>query len=265
MNRVIPGICMAVGWILLLFMGNVAFFWGFALVGTILALHEFFRMVIPALSGVRLFATIGSCLFPVLGAFWGNGDLVLGGVIVSLLLVLAIALHGFGTMEDTLRYLTCGGFAAVYIGLCLAHMVLIRHLPQGSLWLTMLVGIVAGSDTGAYYAGRAFGKRKLFPLISPKKTMAGVVGGMLAGIAVAEGINLLLPEKRAAVSLGVAAALLVVVGIAGDLTESLIKRSVGVKDSGTILFGHGGILDRIDSLLLTAPILYFLLHFGILR
>lgn len=265
MNRVIPGVCMAAGWLLLLFAGNVQLFWSFALLGTIVALHEFFRMVIPALTGVRLFATIGSCLFPVLGAFWGSCDVVLGGVFASLLLVVAISLHGFGKMEDLLRYATSSGFALIYIALCLAHMVLIRHLPQGAFWLTMLVGIVAGSDTGAYYAGRAFGKRKLFPLISPKKTVAGGVGGLLAGIAVAEGINLLLPEKIAPLPLAIAAALLIVVGIVGDLTESLIKRSVGVKDSGTILFGHGGILDRIDSLLLTAPVLYYLLSFGILR
>lgn len=265
MNRVIPGLCMAVGWLLLLFAGNVVLFWGVALVGTMLALHEFFRMVMPPLTGVRLFTTIGGCLFPVLGAFWGSCDVVLGGVVASLLLVVAISLHGYGKMEDVLKYATSSGFACVYIALCLAHMVLIRHLPQGAFWLTMLVGIVAGSDTGAYYAGRAFGKRKIFPLISPKKTVAGVVGGMFAGIAVAEGINLLFPQTIAPVPLAVAAGLLIVVGIAGDLTESLIKRSVGVKDSGTILFGHGGILDRIDSLLLTAPILYYLVYFGILR
>ena len=265
MNRLIPGLCMAVGWLLLLFAGNVVMFWGVALIGTILALHEFFRMVLPAVTGVRLFATIGSCLLPVFVTFFGGGDVVLGGVVASLLLIVAISLHGFGKMEDVLRYATSSGFASVYIALGLAHMVLIRHLPQGDFWLTMLVGIVAGSDTGAYYAGRTFGKRKLFPLISPKKTVAGGVGGMLAGIAVAEGINLLLPERIAPLPLAVAAALLIAIGIAGDLTESLIKRSVGVKDSGTILFGHGGILDRIDSLLLTAPILYYLLYFGILR
>jgi phosphatidate cytidylyltransferase len=128
----------------------------------------------------------------------------------------------------------------------------------------MLIAVVAGSDTGAYYAGRAFGGRKLFPQISPKKTVAGGIGGLVAGIAFAEGVNLLFPGNVDFFSLFVAAALLIVVGIAGDLTESMIKRSMGVKDSGTILFGHGGLLDRIDSLLLTAPVLFYLLHFRIL-
>ena len=95
--------------------------------------------------------------------------------------------------------------------------------------------------------------------------MAGGVGGLLAGIAAAEVLNLLFPVQVNPFVLLVAAALRVVIGIGGDLTESMIKRSVGVKDSGTILAGHGGILDRIDSLLLTAPVLYYLLHFGLLE
>lgn len=264
MNRVIPGVCMAVGWILLLFAGTIELFWAVAVVGTILALYEFFRMVMPTLVGAPLFIAISCCLCPVVATFFGRCDFVLAGVIASLLLVTAISLHGFGRMQDVLKYATSSGFATIYIALCLAHMVLIRHLPQGAFWLTMLVGIVAGSDTGAYYAGRAFGKRKLFPLISPKKTVAGGVGGILAGIATAEGINLLFPEKAEPLTLAVAAIGLIGIGIAGDLTESMIKRSVGVKDSGTILFGHGGILDRIDSLLLTAPVLYYLLYLGIL-
>jgi len=130
--------------------------------------------------------------------------------------------------------------------------------------LILLIAIVAGSDTGAYYAGKTFGKRKLFPQISPKKTIAGGVGGLVFGIAAAEGINLLFPEKTDPLLLLPVAALLIVVGIVGDLTESMIKRSVGVKDSGTILLGHGGLLDRIDSLLLTGPVLYYLLRLGVL-
>lgn len=264
MSRVIPGILMAGGWLLLLFLGSAELFWAIVVGGACVALYEFFRMTMSSLHGWRLLVTIGSCLFPVLAAFFGHNDAVQAGMIASLLVFMAVALHGYGVMDDVLKYASCSGFACIYISLCMAHVVLLRFLPQGAFWLTMLVGIVAGSDTGAYYVGKTFGQRKIFPQISPKKTMAGGVGGLVAGVAVAEGINLLFPEKADPVGLFFVAIVLILIGIAGDLTESMIKRSVGVKDSGTILFGHGGILDRIDSLLLTAPVLYYLLYFGIL-
>jgi phosphatidate cytidylyltransferase len=265
MNRVIPGILMAAGWFLLLFQGSVLLFWAVITCSTCVALHEFFCMVMASLRGWRLYATIALCLFPVLAASTGQSDAVLAGMVASLLTLMMLALHGYGTIDDVLKYTSCSGLACVYISLCIAHIVLIRFLPQGAFWLTMLVGIVAGSDTGAYYAGRAFGRRKLFPQISPKKTVAGGIGGVLAGVAVAESISLFFPTNADPIILCIVAVFLIVIGIAGDLTESMIKRSVGVKDSGTILFGHGGLLDRIDSLLLSGPVLYYFLHFGILR
>jgi phosphatidate cytidylyltransferase len=264
MNRVIPGVLLAGGWFLLLFLGSPQLLWGVVAGGAAIALHEYFRMTCASLVGASLWATIACCLLPVLCAFTGASDAVLAGVVGSLLAVVAMALHGYAAISDVFRYVSCSGFASLYISLCLAHVVLIRFLPQGPLWLTLLVAVVAGSDTGAYYAGRAFGRRKLFPQISPKKTVAGGVGGLVAGMVAAEIVNLLFPVKANPGVLLLAAGLLIVVGIAGDLTESMIKRSVGVKDSGTILFGHGGLLDRIDSLLLTAPVLYCLLRFGVL-
>lgn len=264
MNRVIPGAFMVAGWLLLLFWGTAEFFWGVAIAGTVVALIEFFRMVLPKLTGMPLYLSVSCCQLPVFATFYGRGDVVLAGVMASLLAVVALALHRFGRVNDTLDYMTACGLAILYVALCLAHIVLIRHLPDGAFWLTMLVGIVAGSDTGAYYAGRAFGQRKLFPIISPQKTVAGVVGGMFAGVIAAEVISLLFSKNVNPFILAVVAMGLIAIGIAGDLTESMIKRSVGVKDSGTILFGHGGILDRLDSLLLASPVLYYLLHFGIL-
>jgi phosphatidate cytidylyltransferase len=255
---------MAGGWLLLLFWGSAALFWGIGVCGALIALYEYFRMTCPTLAGGRLVATILVCLLPVLAALSGTAEIVLAALIASLLAVVTLALQGYTVLSDVFRYITCGGFASLYVGVCLAHVILIRFLPQGPFWLTLLIAIVAGSDTGAYYAGRAWGKRKLFPQISPKKTVAGGVGGLVTGIIAAECINLLFPEKADPLALLLAAGLLIVVGIAGDLTESMIKRSVGVKDSGTILLGHGGLLDRIDSLLLTGPVLYYLLRFNLL-
>ncbi|MGD9948618.1 MAG: phosphatidate cytidylyltransferase [Desulfobulbus sp.] len=265
MNRVIPGVLMAVCWFMLLFLGTPLLFWSVGLIVAGIALHEFFRMSCASITGIRLCATVVACLFPILTVFNGHVELLPVGLFAALLAIVTLALHGYGKVEDVLRYLTCGGFAALYISGCLAHLVLLRFLPQGPYWLALFIAMVAGSDTGAYYAGKTFGRRKLFPLISPKKTIAGGVGGILTGVVAAEGMNFLFPQPANPLLLLFASTLLIVVGIAGDLTESLIKRSVGVKDSGTVLLGHGGLLDRVDSLLLTGPVLYYLLYFHLLQ
>ncbi|MCI5148433.1 MAG: phosphatidate cytidylyltransferase [Candidatus Electrothrix sp. MAN1_4] len=130
--------------------------------------------------------------------------------------------------------------------------------------MLMLTVITAGSDTGAYYAGRAFGQKKLCPSISPGKTINGAIGGILVAMLSAPCLGAFFFPETGCLGLMLVAALLALVGIAGDLAESIIKRGTGIKDSGTLLGGHGGLLDRIDSLLLTAPLLYLLLSAGIL-
>jgi phosphatidate cytidylyltransferase len=121
--------------------------------------------------------------------------------------------------------------------------------------------VLMGSDTGAYYAGRAFGKHKLAPTISPGKTWEGVAGGVLAALALAAVAHFWffqeLPLKWALPL----AAVMTVLGILGDLTESALKRGAGAKDAAKILPGHGGALDRLDSLLFNAPLIYYFAYF----
>jgi len=128
-----------------------------------------------------------------------------------------------------------------------------------ALFLLMLTVMI--SDTAQYYSGRAFGRRLLAPKISPKKTIAGAVGGfMFGGIVLAIAGRWWLPQ----VPLAMRAALgsvVVALGIVGDLFESMLKRSAGVKDSSTLIPGHGGILDRIDALLFAAPVYYVVLKY----
>jgi phosphatidate cytidylyltransferase len=120
---------------------------------------------------------------------------------------------------------------------------------MGAGWVALAIAVTFGNDSGAYFTGRAFGRHKLAPAISPGKTVEGALGGLVASLVVTLiARSLFLPELslRDCVMIGVPAA---IVGPVGDLVESLLKRAAGAKDSGRLLPGHGGILDRIDALL----------------
>jgi phosphatidate cytidylyltransferase len=149
--------------------------------------------------------------------------------------------------------------AALYTGGILKYGMLLNHPPGEVGWLLLVVLGTAAADSGAYFAGRAFGKRKMIPHISPNKTWAGFWGGMaLCIVAVAlfagpMGIPLWhVPLLGAAIDVS---------SVAGDLSESLLKRSFGAKDSSRLIPGHGGLLDRFDSILFVLPVVYAYIYF----
>lgn len=148
--------------------------------------------------------------------------------------------------------------AVIYIALPLATLAGIRNL-YGPGVLLIMIGIIVVSDSAQYFTGRAFGRRKLAPSISPKKTVEGAIGGVifavLAGVLLA---RVWLPAASVAAIAGASVAV-AVAGMAGDLFESWLKRRVNLKDSGNLIPGHGGILDRIDSWLFAAPVFLLLL------
>jgi phosphatidate cytidylyltransferase len=149
---------------------------------------------------------------------------------------------------------------AAYLGSLGGSVAALRLLhpdTDGAWRLVLLLAIVMGSDTAAFFAGNAIGRHKLAPGISPGKTIEGAVGALLGGVAAAAIVRSLgLPSvpMAHALLLGLAVS---VMGIAGDLVESLLKRWAGVKDSGALFPGHGGMLDRLDSVLFGAPVLYY--------
>jgi phosphatidate cytidylyltransferase len=141
--------------------------------------------------------------------------------------------------------------------LFMSGLMCLRLMPDGLAWLYLACGLAWGSDTGAYFAGKFLGKRKLYPAVSPKKTWAGAVGGVISATIIAVIIQKIfaapsIPLEQLLVIAPVGAAL----GQMGDLCESLIKRSMGVKDSGKIMPGHGGLLDRVDALFFTGTWLF---------
>lgn len=148
-------------------------------------------------------------------------------------------------------------FGPLYIGLCLGHLLLVRAMPDGEFLIFGLFLITWAADTGAYYAGTSLGRHKLAPSISPNKTVEGLGGGLAAAILAAFLAQAwFLPSLTGADCVALAC-LLTLAGLLGDLAESAMKRGAGVKDSGGLIPGHGGMLDRLDSLLFTAPAFYY--------
>jgi phosphatidate cytidylyltransferase len=225
---------------------------------------EFCRMLRQA--GHRPMEPLGLLLALALVAiaYWRPGPDVLGGLLAGALMislawqVLQRDSTGGASAEASAEALVGWGLTlagALYVGWLAAHIVLLRGLAQGLLWVALALAITWASDIAAYSAGRAWGRRKLAPKISPHKTWEGGIAGLLAGTLIA---LLAVPFLHVPVAHALALGFLATVaGTFGDLGESLIKRQVGVKDSGTLIPGHGGILDRIDSLLFVVVVVYY--------
>jgi phosphatidate cytidylyltransferase len=240
--------------------------WLFTLVGVAaaVAVHEFVVMARP-LAPLAPAAYVGVFL-ALLGAERGGVVWMVGGFLT--VLAVAFVVNAFAkTRAPATASIGSTVLAAAWIGFGLAHIVLLRRMhdhPQ-LIAFTMLL-VVFAADTFAYFGGRLLGRHKLAPTLSPGKTWEGFVIGCLAGIFVA--FVALYQDRHdylavwEAIVLGV---VLVLVAVAGDLFESMLKRDLQVKDTGRLLGGHGGVLDRVDALLFAAPATYYVVRaFGYL-
>lgn len=228
----------------------------FVLLVAALALTEYAGMTLPAaprrlrvavvVIGVGLSA--GLYLHPPLALVW---------MLAAFVAVSAAVLLTPGEIPGAAARLGLAAFGVFYLGTLTAPLALLhRDAANGALWVAVVIVATFANDTGAYFAGRSLGRHKLYPAISPGKTVEGAVGGLVASVGV-----LLALRALVAHSLTVADCLWVaipgsVLGPVGDLVESMLKRASGVKDSGRLLPGHGGMLDRIDALLFVAAWVY---------
>lgn len=233
-----------------------------AAIACVLGQLEFYRMCdAGGLVPLRVTGVVaGLVLLSVFQA--GRGDAAVLPLMTAIFLALStIRLFADRDTRGALLEIAVTFAGVVYVAWLLGHLILLRGMEQGGYLIFLLFMTTWAGDTGAYYAGRNFGRNKLYEKISPKKTWEGAVGGLLASIgAVVLAKYWFMPELSAGqcVMLG---CLLGVSGQIGDLVESLIKRSLSVKDSGSIIPGHGGILDRVDSLLFSGPVLYYYLKY----
>lgn len=153
--------------------------------------------------------------------------------------------------------------AALYPALLLAHAPLLREIDPGLEWVFFLFIVTFSTDTAAFFVGKAIGKRSLAPTISPKKTWEGAIGGFVAAIVAATVAAAVLNLDAEMVAVVVLGALMGIVGQAGDLVESKLKRLANIKDSGWLIPGHGGVLDRLDSIVFNLVLVYYFIIWGV--
>ena len=243
----IPGIL----W--LMFRGPRWAFHIFALTAIAIAAWELASMKARNSFGYRahiIIATVGlaACIIFALPAMFMHGLLIL--LCVAALFSALIAPDPIESASQKIGWMIAG---PIYVGATLVTVDLLHGLPNGGGWVLLSMLIAWMSDTTAYFTGRKFGKHKLYLKLSPKKTIEGALGGLGGSILSAVIAHFtFLPELPLLLGTGLAV-VAGVLGQAGDLLESLLKRSTGVKDSGGILPGHGGLLDRVDALMFTAP------------
>lgn len=231
----------------------------------LVALWEYYRIVFNGetrpTSRIILYWGYGLSLVLIWSTFLAGPDLTLSVIGVNLLVVALISLFQFKKDHTILEVIIKQLQGIIYIPLLLSFLILIRAGSSGMIWIFILLAIIFAGDTSAYYVGSYLGRHPLSPAISPGKTIEGSIGGLAANLVVgAIGITFFLPSVPWSLSI----LFFIIVGLAGqvgDLFESELKRSSGIKDSSGILPGHGGILDRIDALLFASPVAYIFIRF----
>lgn len=208
--------------------------------------------------GIKVFRLRGLFAILILPiAFLSSLPVVYMAFALILISMFLAALPNPHTELERLGFTILGVF---YIAVCFTAPLLIRLMPEGEKLVLLICFGVWGADTGAYYIGSAVGKRKLVPELSPGKTVEGLVGGVFSSLI----LCFLFAQfffNNADVATIVAAGLIAsLIGPFGDISESMMKRFFGVKDSGTILPGHGGLLDRMDALMFSLPVFYVFLE-----
>jgi phosphatidate cytidylyltransferase len=239
-----------------------AAFLGLVSVVALLAVGELFRLLAPkdlwaistGIGGAATLALLCNAQWP--------------GIMPDRLILLLTVLLAAGLplvsplgLRDALMQSAVLVMGVLYIGLTLSCLLLTRALPHGEFLVFFIVLVTWAGDTGAYILGKTMGRRLLAPIISPKKTVEGLLGGIILALLVAVMSQVWFLPSLSLMDAVVLGILLTLAGLLGDLTESAIKRSVNQKDSGSLIPGHGGMLDRLDSLLFTAPCFYYYVTF----
>lgn len=246
-------------WILV--KGSLLLFAVLVSVVAVLAVREYLRIIFNRDNGsvsqtIKIISYAVSMTL-IISACLGSWEILVLILAVNLMALSVFVLSRFATDHTVFNTIAKQVLGIIYIPVSLSLLVFIKALDGGTFWIIWLLIVIFANDTGAFYAGTFFGKRPLSPNISPNKTIEGSLGGIAAAMGAGFIFSQIFFNSLALSFLTIPGAfMLAVAGQTGDLFESALKRASGVKDSGRILPGHGGMLDRIDGLLLAVPVLY---------
>ena len=264
MKRWLTGIIAAPFLIYMIWWGPRWLFYLFLFVAAITALAEFYRMAPSRLP--RVVQWLSYFISLLLFLIFAIKQVLLTPIIIGLWAIVPMTFYMLTHPIPDEQWIADMGRAVlgpIYICLPLAMLILIDMIPEGNIWILFLLIVIFTNDTGALYIGRLFGRHKLYESVSPNKTWEGAVGGLISSF-VAAAIFLYFSRIHGLMlDIFILVLLLSVMGQIGDLVESMLKRIYGIKDSGRILPGHGGMLDRIDALLFSIPVLYIYLTWTI--
>ena len=230
--------------------------------------HELDRMMRPSRTtagSVRMVSLVmGPALVATIAAWMASEGRITGEhvpITIAIIFALAMLLRGTATLGRSSSNRKTSDWAywvfAAYVGLSLAHAPVLVELGQGRELILLAILTTFAIDSAALFVGVSIGRHKLAPKISPKKSWEGAIGGVLGGVIAAIAIDSAFHIPFTTLSAGILGAVLGVSGVVGDLYESWLKRRAGVKDSGTLIPGHGGILDRIDSVMPNLAVVYW--------
>ena len=224
--------------------GPRVFSW-FIFIAALICLWEYYTIAFPPRRSAQLMGILAG-LAAAVGVLMERPSAWLAGATV---LLFSSCIFSDGKLEERFNRLGWTLVGTIYIGTLLPHAALVYRLPDGPQWIFFTLIVVMVGDSAAYFTGRAIGRRKLYPEVSPGKTVEGAIGGTAASLAAGVAAGIYFLPSRPWPELAAVALVLSVLGQIGDLFESWIKRVFGAKDASAILPGHGGLLDRMDSLI----------------
>lgn len=261
LKRILAALVLTPLFLILVIKGSYVHYSMLVAVLVFLGLLEYFNFIKGKIDNSMKFIGILWGVLVAGGLYVGSSQIIIAMLTLGFLSICLIRLSKTGDLDKVFQDIGYTFIGALYVGLLLGHLTLIRATVEGREWTLLLFFTIWMGDIAAFYTGLSIGKHKLYPEISPNKTIEGAIGGIIGSFIIVAAAKFYYMNQLTMVDVAVISVGIAVMGQLGDLCESMFKRSAGVKDSGNLIPGHGGILDRFDSVLFAAPFLYYYLIF----